>query len=125
MNVEEHPPRWFEFVETFLNKHAVGTQIDVPLARQNLSHQAADFRIDHGLATADRYHRRPAFIDRIKALLHRELFLNCFLVFADAAAARARQVAGVQRLEHHHQRKFVRSPQPLPGTVSTQAGRQT
>ena len=71
--------------------------------------QPADLRIDHRLAAADRNDRRAAFVHRCQALLDGQHFVDRGLVFADAAAARAGQVAGVQRLEHHHQRKLLRA----------------
>ena len=49
----------------------------------------------------------PRLVDGGQAFLDAELFLDGRLVFADAAAAGAGQVAGVQRLEHQHQRETL------------------
>ncbi len=75
--------------------------------------QPADLRIDHRLAAADGDDRRAALVRRRQALLDRHDFVDRGFVLADAAAARAGQVAGVQRLEHHHHRKFLRAAKAL------------
>ena len=110
------PSRWtlkkkrvvgLEFVQPLLDEHAVGAEVDV-LARSRISRdQLADLGIDHRLAAADADHRRAALVDRGQALFERQLLLDGGLVLADAAAAGAGQVAGVQRLEHQHEREAL------------------
>ena len=68
-------------------------------------HQRPDLGIDHRLAAANADDRSAGLIDRCQALLEAQLLLDGLGVFADAAAAGAGEVAGVQRLQHQHQRK--------------------
>src|ERR1039457_2202491 len=107
VHIEVEAPVRLEFLQTLLDEHAVGAEIDVPVALQDARRQIADRRIHHGLAAANRDHRRAAFIDRQKALLERHPLGDGGFVLANAPAARARQVAGVQRLEHQHDRKTL------------------
>jgi len=86
-------------------------------AIQNSLRQFANFRIDHRLAAANRDDRGPALIRSFKAFLNSQDFIDRRLIFANPAAARARQIAGMQRLEHHHHRKFLRATKSLPGDV--------
>src|SRR5262249_30032971 len=60
-----------------------------------------------------------------KALLDGQFFLDCLDVFTDAATAGAGQVAGMQGLEHEHQRKALLSGQLLPGDVTGHRGCQS
>ena len=76
---------------------------------EDLGDQLADVRVDQRLAAADADDRRAALVDRGQALLDRQLLLDRRLVLANPAAAGAGQVAGVQRLEHQHQREPLRS----------------
>ena len=52
-----------------------------------------------------------------EALLHRHDFVNSRFILTDAPAARAGEVAGVQRLQHHHHRKFFGPAKALAGHV--------
>jgi len=79
-------------------------------AFKDVPDQPADFGIDHRLATADADDRRAAFIDRIETFLDAQLLLDALGVFTNPSAARARQVAGVKRLEHENQGEAL-----LPG----------
>ncbi len=77
-------------------------RIDVLVALQNARHQFADLRIHHRLAAADGNHRRAALIHRRQALFERHALGDGGFVFANAPAARAGEIAGVQRLQHQH-----------------------
>ena len=54
----------------------------------------------------------------------RELLLDGRFVFANAAAAGAGEVAGVQRLEHQHQREALLAPELLLDHVAGHVGGQ-
>ena len=88
------------------------------LPLEDLGDQLADARVDHRLAAADRDDRGAALVDRVEALLDRELLLDRRLVLADPAAAGAGQVAGVQRLEHQDQREPLGPRELLLGDVA-------
>ena len=111
-------------MQPLLHEHAVGAQVDVLAAAENAAHQLAELRIDHRLAAADADDRGAAFVDRVEALLDGQLFLDGLRVFANAAAAGAGQIAGMQRFEHEHERKALRARQLFPGDVAGHGGRQ-
>ena len=106
MDVKEKARSGLEFVEALADEHSVSAEINVLFALQNFGCEAANFGIDHGLAAADGNDGSAAIIERGEALFDSQHFVDGGFVFADAAAARARKIARVQRLEHHHQRKF-------------------
>ena len=108
VDVEEQARRRREVAKMFADKHTVGAKVDVLFAGKNFVGQAANLRVNHRLATADRNDRRAAVVNRLQALLDGEHLVDGGLVFANAAAACAGEIAGVKRFEHHHQRKFLR-----------------
>ena len=65
--------RWsgWNSLQALLDEHAVGAEVDVPVALQDSRHQLADLRIHHGLAAADGDHGRAALIHRRQALFER------------------------------------------------------
>ncbi len=105
MHVQEEAVGRPEAGQLLADEHAVGTQVDVLLALEDLGHQLFDRGIDHRLAAADADDRRAALVDRRQALLDGQLVLDRRGVLANPPAAGAGQVAGVQGLEHQHQRK--------------------
>jgi len=107
-------------MQALADEHSIGAENDVLSAIQNLTGQLPDLRIDHGFAAANRYDRRTAIVHRGETLLYAQRLVDCGLIFADAPAARARQIAGMQRLEHEHHGKFGSSAQALAGDVSRQ-----
>ena len=116
---------WAESRSSFLpREHAVGAQVDVLLALENLGHQLFDPWIDHRLAAADAHARRAALVDGRQAFVDRQLVLDGAGVFANPPAAGAGQVAGVQRLEHQHQRKFLFAGQLLLQQVTGHRARE-
>ena len=71
------------------------------------AHQLADLRVHHRLPAADRDHGRAALIHRHQAFFERHALGDAGLVFADAPAAGAGEIAGVQRLQHQHDGKAL------------------
>ena len=69
------------------------------------------------LAAGNRDHRGAAFVDRLKALLGREVRPQHFGWVLNLAAAAAGEIAAKERLEHEHERIPVIAPQPLHGHV--------
>jgi len=69
--------------------------------------QRRDRRVQHRLAAADGNHRRPALVRRPEALLQGEHPGDRGFILPDAPAPRAREIAGVQRLQHQHERKTL------------------
>ena len=107
MDVEEEALVRLEFVQPLLDEHAVGAEVDVLVAFEDPATSSPISRIDHRLAAADADDRGAALIDRRQAFLDAELLLDGRLVLADAPAAGAGQVAGVQRFEHQHEREAL------------------
>src|SRR5690242_17749627 len=88
VDVEEKARSGLQLGEALFDEHAVGAKVDVPLARKNLLHQAANFGIDERFAAADGDDGRAAVFQSRDALLNREHLVDRGFVFADAAAAR-------------------------------------
>ena len=109
-------------MQVLLNKHAVRAQVDVLAASQDAADEAADFRINQRFAAANADNWRTALIDRGEALLDAEFLLDGLGIFADPAAAGTRQVAGVQRFKHQHQRKALLPGQLLACDVADHRG---
>ena len=82
---------------------------------------AANLGINHRLAAADGDDRRAAIVNRRQALFDGEHFVDRGLVFADAAAAGAGEIAGVERFEHHGQRKLLRPGDALASEITRHA----
>jgi hypothetical protein len=77
----------------------------VSVSLQNARRQLADLRIHHRLSAANRDHWRAALIHYRHAFLERNPLGNAGFILADPPAAGARQIAGMQRLQHQHNRK--------------------
>src|SRR5215813_9334247 len=122
MHVEEQPGSRPEFVQALPNEHSIRAQVNVFFALQNLAHKPSQVRINEGLAAADRYYRRAAFIERLKALFDSELFPNRIGVFANAAASRTSEIAGMQGFQHHDKRKFLGTSYSLICDIAGHAG---
>ncbi len=124
VHVEEQTRGGLEFREPLADEHAVGAEVDVLLAREDFARQPPDFGIDHRLAAADGNDRRSAIVHRRQALLDRQNFVDRRLILANAAAARAGEIAGVQRLEHHHEREFLLAAEALAREIARHVGGQ-
>ena len=131
--VSRRPSRWMlkkkrevgaELVQPLLGEHAVGAEVDVLAALEDAGHQGADLGVDHRLAAADAHDGGAGLVHGIQALLDGEAVLEVGGVFADAPAAGAGEVAGVQRLEHQHEREARRAGQLVLGHVADHVGRQ-
>ena len=107
VHVEEEFGIRLELFDLLANEHPIRAEDDMASARKDVGNQAPDFGIEHRLAPADGYCRRAAFIHGAKALLHGEALRNGALVFADPAATGTGEIAGVQRLQHQHERESL------------------
>ena len=105
-----------EQVELFLQQQRVGAEVDVLLPRDQPFDDFVDLRVQQRLAAGDANHRRAALVDRLEALLRRELLLEDVGGILDLAAAGAGEVAAEQRLEHQHQRIPLAPRELLPST---------
>src|SRR6185295_14491284 len=63
-----------------------------------------DVLVDERLAARNGDHRRAALVDRVEAFLDREALIEDRIRIIDLAAARAREIAAEQRLQHQHER---------------------
>ena len=87
--------------DLLVEQQRVGAQIDVPLALDQPGDELGQLRVDGRLAAADRHGRRAGVLRRLEAPLDRQPVLELAGVALDGAAD-ARQVAGVERLQHQH-----------------------
>ncbi len=100
----------------------VGADINDPLLLEQPLDERLDLRINERLAAADRNHRRVALLRRTEAVFERHHVLERGGILADAAAAGAGEVAGVQRFELENGRELLRPAQFLPDDVSRDLG---
>ena len=106
MHVDEQPAAGAKAAELLFQQQAVGAQINVFPLQHEAFDQHFDLGIDQRLAAADAHDRCAALGHGRQALLDRQPAVHRVGVFANPAAARAGEVAGVQRLEHQDQRKI-------------------
>src|SRR5216684_3706936 len=78
-----------------------------PAAIENLLAQLGDFGIEQRLTPANGDHWRATLVHGLQALLERQSLADRCLVLPNAPATGARKVAGMQRLQHHHQREAL------------------
>src|SRR5690349_9196868 len=107
VHIEEEAGIGPKFFDLLADEHTIRTKNDVLTARHDLRHEATDFRIEHRLAATYGDGGGAAFIDGFQALFNAEALRNSALVFADATATSAGEVAGMQRLEHKHKREAL------------------
>lgn len=81
------------------HEHGVRADVDNALLLAQADDQFLDLRVNQWFAAADGYHRRVAILCGREALLERHHVLQRCGILADAAAAGAGEVAGVQRLK--------------------------
>ena len=117
VNVEKEPVRGSEFGDLLLDEHPVCAQINTLPAFQDPRGQYSDPWIDHRLASTNGDDRRRALIHRLQALVDAEFLPDSAHIFADSAAARAGEIAGMQGFQHEHEREFLCSGQLLPQDV--------
>jgi hypothetical protein len=103
MNVEGEALVWLGLVKQPLQQDSVGTHNDVPFARDGFGNQLGQLRIDGRLATADRDYWRARFLYGLQTLLQTEPVFQVTSMTLGRAAY-TRQVAGIQWLEHQHDR---------------------
>ena len=96
-----------EEMEFFLQQQGVGAEIDVFFARDQPFDDFVDFGMHQRFAAGDGDHRRAAFVHRFEALFRRQVHFQNVRRILNLAAARARQVAAEQRLQHEDQRIAV------------------
>ena len=90
----------------FRMQHAVRAEVDVLAALEDLRRPARPIsRVEQRLAAADRDDGRAALVHGRRHCSSESFCVMVVLVLADPAASRAGQVAGVQRLQHQHQRE--------------------
>jgi hypothetical protein len=94
-------------VDLLLEEQRIGAQDDELLALDETPDDARHVLVEQRLTASDRDRRSAAFIDRLHALLIREALIQYRVGIVDLAAARARQIAAEQGLEHQHQRIFA------------------
>ena len=83
--------------------------------------ERGQLRIQRRLAAADRHGRRAALVDGVQALRQRQPIGQLAGVPLDGAAD-ARQVAGVQRLQHQHERVALPAAKRLSELVTNHVG---
>src|SRR5919204_2586050 len=105
--------RGLEQVELALHLDRVGAQVDELLATNELAGDDVDLGMNQGLSTGDRDHRRAALLDRAERLVHGHPAAQHMVGVLDLAAARAGEVALVERLELDQQRELLPPAKPL------------
>ena len=93
-----------EQVELLLQQQRVGAQVNVLLARDQPLDDLLDLRMQQRLAAGNATIGVPHSSTALKHSSGRQLRLQDVRGILDLAAARARQVAAEQRLQHQHQR---------------------
>ena len=87
-----------------VEQQRVGAEVDVAPALDDAGDQLGQLRVDGRLAAADRDRGRAALLHRLQARFDRHAVLELAGVPL-LGAAEAGQVAGVERLEHEHERE--------------------
>ncbi len=105
--------RGLDSLHRLLVQESVGAQVDEPLLPDDPRRDVADVGVHERLSPSDGDHGRIALLHGPQALFHRQPAVQDRLVFPDAAAATAGEVAGLQRLQDHRQGEVLAAPQPL------------
>ena len=117
------------FAHLFAHEHTVGADVNDTTLLAQTGDEFFDLRVDEGFATADGHHRGITLRGGRKALLQRHHVLETGGIFADAAAASAGQIAGVQRFQLQHHGKFWRTCDfmldDMTGNLDRQGQRET
>ena len=96
--------------DLLVEQQAVGAEVDVALARDDLRDQLRQLGVDRRLAAADRHDRRAALRRRPRRHWPTEQAVLELAGVALDRAAEAGEVAGVERLEHQHERDSACCP---------------
>ena len=116
--------RRHEVAHFLAHENAVGADVnDTPLLAQP-GNQLLNLRIDQRFAAANGDHRRLALNGGGETILQAHHVLEVRGIFADASAAGASEVAGVQRLKLQHHRKLRRFAQLVLDDVRGDLGRE-
>ena len=91
-------------VQLFFQQQGVGAKINVLLAGHQAFDDLFNLRVHQRFAAGDGHHRRAALIHRLEAFFGRELLLQHVSRILNFPAARASQVALVERLQHQYER---------------------
>ena len=108
----------------FPHEHAVRADVNDAALFEQAVDEFLDLRINQRFAAANGNHRRVAFHRGLQALLQRHHVLERRGIFADAPAAGAGEVAGVQRFELQDHRKLRRLAQLVLDDVAGDFFRQ-
>src|SRR5262249_6895286 len=109
-------------VDPLVEEEPVRAEIDVALPRDDAVHELLKLGIERRLAAADGDDRRLRGVDGLQALLDRKAILKLARVALDGAPD-AREVAGVERLEHQHEGVALVALQRVHHLVLHGAGR--
>src|SRR5690348_14265225 len=93
-----------ELVNSLLKQQRIRAQVDVLLARHQPGNNLVNLRMQQRLTTRNRHRRRSAFFHRLEAFLRCELHLQHVTGILDLSAARTRQIAAEERLQHEDER---------------------
>ena len=107
------------------HEHAVGADIDDAALREKSGDEFFDLRIDQRFPAANGDHWRAAFLRRGQAILEAHHVFEAGGIFADASAAGAGQIAGVQRFELQDQREPGRAQHFMLNNVTGDLRRQS
>ena len=123
--VDVHRPgevgRGLEQVELALHQDRVRAQEDELLSLHQLLGDDVDLGVDQRLAPGDGDHGGAGLLDRPHRLLHRHPAPQDVVGVLDLPAARAGQVALVERLQLHQERELLAPGQALAGEVAGDA----
>ncbi len=102
-------------------QHGVGAEIDVLAAPHQFCEEFEDRGIDEGLPAGNGDHRGAAFLHRAQAFLQGQGLLQGVMVFLDAAATGAGEIALVGGLQHQDQGKLILALKPLGEEIAAQS----
>ena len=108
----------------FAHEHAVRADINHAALLAQTGDEFLDLGIDQGFAAANGNHGGFTFHGGRQALLQRHHVLEGRGIFADAAAAGTREIAGVQRFKLQHHRKLRRTLQFMLNNMTGYLSRQ-
>ena len=111
--------------ERAFQQDGVGAQIDVLAAVHQFLEELKDRGVDERFAAGDGDHRGAALLHRSQAFLQGQGLAQGVLIFLDAAAALAGQVALMGGLQHQDQGEFFCPLKPLLQQIATQIETET
>ena len=112
------------FAHLLAHEHAVGADVDDAALGTQTGHQLLDLGINQRFATADGNHGRITVDGRLQAVLQGHHVLEAGGVLANATAAGAGEVAGVQRFQLQHHCESRRSGELMTDDVTGNLDRQ-